>query len=119
VRDRAGHEEAIATDANQFPDDLHAASIRADLDTSGSLAARVRRSRQDRDALVAVIGQTDRQRHRPDHRPGNPKQPSVARVPRAPRHERAFGGSHTERRQQATIEQLTLRIRRKEGRCRA
>jgi hypothetical protein len=28
-------------------------------------------------------------------------------------------GSHTERRQQAMIEQLTLRIRRKEGRCRA
>jgi len=28
-------------------------------------------------------------------------------------------GSHTERRQQAMIEQLTLRIRRKDGRCRA
>jgi NIPSNAP len=30
-----------------------------------------------------------------------------------------LAGSHTERRRQATIEQLTLRIRRKEGRCRA
>ena len=46
-------------DANQFLDELHAASIRADLDTSGSLAARVRRSRQRRDALIAVIGPTE------------------------------------------------------------
>ena len=46
-------------DANQFLDGLHAARIRADLDTGGSLAARVRRSRQRRDALVAVIGPTE------------------------------------------------------------
>jgi threonyl-tRNA synthetase len=45
--------------ANQFLDDLHAAGIRADLDTDGSLAARVRRGRQRRDALIAVIGPTE------------------------------------------------------------
>jgi threonyl-tRNA synthetase len=45
--------------ANQFLDDLHAAGIRADLDTDGSLGARVRRSRRRRDALIAVIGPTE------------------------------------------------------------
>jgi threonyl-tRNA synthetase len=46
-------------DATQLLDDLHAAGIRAELDTGGSLAARVRRSRQRRDALIAVIGPTE------------------------------------------------------------
>jgi threonyl-tRNA synthetase len=46
-------------DAHQFLDDLHTAGIRADLDTDGGLAARVRRSRQHRDALIAVIGPTE------------------------------------------------------------
>jgi threonyl-tRNA synthetase len=46
-------------DATHFLDDLHAAGVRADLDTDGSLAARVRRSRQRRDALIAVIGPTE------------------------------------------------------------
>jgi threonyl-tRNA synthetase len=45
--------------ANQFLDDLHAAGVRADLDTDGSLAARVRRSSQRGDALIAVIGPTE------------------------------------------------------------
>jgi threonyl-tRNA synthetase len=43
-------------DAHQFLDDLHAAGIRGNLDTEGSLAARVRRSRHHRDALITVIG---------------------------------------------------------------
>jgi threonyl-tRNA synthetase len=46
-------------DANRFLDDVRAAGIRAEFDTGGSLAARVRRSRRRRDALIAVIGPTE------------------------------------------------------------
>jgi threonyl-tRNA synthetase len=46
-------------DAHRLLDDLHAAGVRAELDTGGSLAARVRRSRRRRDALIAVVGATE------------------------------------------------------------
>jgi threonyl-tRNA synthetase len=46
-------------DAHRLLDDLHAAGVRAELDTGGSLAARVRRSRRRRDALFAVVGATE------------------------------------------------------------
>ena len=42
--------------AHAFLDQLHAAGIRAALDTDGTLGARIRTSRRHRDALIAVLG---------------------------------------------------------------
>lgn len=42
--------------ARAFADELHAAGIRAALDTDGTLGARIRTSRQHRDAVIAVLG---------------------------------------------------------------
>ena len=46
-------------EAGRLLDELHAAGVRAELDTGGSLGARVRRSRQRRDALLAVVGPSE------------------------------------------------------------
>jgi threonyl-tRNA synthetase len=43
-------------DARQFLDELHAAGLRAALDTDGTLGARIRTSRKRRDAVIAVLG---------------------------------------------------------------
>jgi threonyl-tRNA synthetase len=45
--------------ARQLVDDLIAAGLRARLETSGSVGARVRSSRQHRDHLIAVIGDAE------------------------------------------------------------
>jgi threonyl-tRNA synthetase len=42
--------------ARDLLDDLHAAGLRTRLATDGSLGARIRASRQRRDAVIAVIG---------------------------------------------------------------
>jgi threonyl-tRNA synthetase len=42
--------------ARQFLDELHAAGLRAALDTDGTLGARIRTSRKHRDAVIAVLG---------------------------------------------------------------
>jgi threonyl-tRNA synthetase len=51
----AGHDAA----ARQLADDLIAAGLRPRLETAGSVAARVRSSRQRRDHLIAVIGDAE------------------------------------------------------------
>ncbi len=48
--------EAQDDPARALLDDLHAAGLRAALETEGSLGARIRASRQRRDGLMAVIG---------------------------------------------------------------